>query len=231
MTSPRGGPEADRTAAESVALIRLLQLHDSQFPTGAFAHSNGLETYAQEGLDADGLRELLRSQLQLGWGRLDLAAWVRAWLDPDPAALDRLGAEMSAWKPVPGLRSSSLRMGARTAKLAARLWPEMADLRGLAHPHHAVVSGAVGRRFGLRRRDGVLAYAQATLTSSLNAATRCMPLSPERAQEIAVELAPTVVHAAERASDDPQASFWSATPGADLAAHRQARLTTRLFQS
>ena len=93
------------------------------------------------------------------------------------------------------------------------------------------MAGAVGRRVGLPLRDGVLAFAYATLGSSLNSATRCMPLSPERAQEIAVELTPAVVHAASRAADDPNDSFWSAVPGADLAAHAQALLTTRLFQS
>ena len=223
----------DRTAPvrDPAALARLLQLHDSQFPVGAFAHSNGLETYAQAGIDASDLRDLLGSQLAFGWGRLDLSGWVQAWNEPCAHALDRLGAEMSAWKPIPALRSSSLRLGARTAKLVARLWPDLEDLRGLAHPHHAIVTGAVGRRVGLPLRDGVLAFAYATLGSSLNSATRCMPLSPERAQEIAVELTPEVVRAATRAADDPHANFWSSVPGADLAAHAQARLTTRLFQS
>jgi len=174
---------------------------------------------------------VLASQLAFGWGRLDLSGWVRAWDDPNTRALDRLGAEMSAWKPIPSLRSSSLRMGARTAKLVARLWPDLEDLRGLAYPHQAIVAGAVGRHVGLPLRDGVLAFAYATLGSSLNAATRCMPLSPERAQEIAVELTPQVVRAATRAADDPHDNLWSAVPGADLAAHAQARLTTRLFQS
>ena len=51
-----------------LALLRLLQLFDSQFPIGAFAHSGGLETYAQEGAALTELRELMASQLALGWG-------------------------------------------------------------------------------------------------------------------------------------------------------------------
>lgn len=229
--SARGADACPPAAPDLGASVRLLQLHDSQFPTGAFAHSNGLEAYAQDGIDASGLRDLLAAQLAFGWGRLDLSGWVQAWHDPATDALDRLGAEMSAWKPVPGLRSASLRLGARTVKLIVRLWPELEDLRRLAHPHQAIVAGAAGRRVGLPLRDGVLAFAYATLGTSLNAATRCMPLSPERAQEIAVELTPALVNAATRAIDDPVGSFWSAVPGADLAAHRQASLTTRLFQS
>ena len=35
---------------DSAQLLTLLQWTDSAFPTGAFAHSNGLETYTQAGI-------------------------------------------------------------------------------------------------------------------------------------------------------------------------------------
>ena len=44
---------------DDLALTKLLQITDSQFPIGSFAHSVGLETYAQKGLDAMGLASLL----------------------------------------------------------------------------------------------------------------------------------------------------------------------------
>ena len=44
-----------------------------QFPVGSFAHSGGLETYAQMDAGVHELRELLAHQIALGWGRLDLA--------------------------------------------------------------------------------------------------------------------------------------------------------------
>ena len=224
------GDASDGTA-ERLALLRLLQLSDSQFPVGAFAHSSGLEAYAQDGIGPDDLHDLLTSQLELGWGRLDLAGWVRAWHAPGVEALDALGRELSAWKPVPGVRSASLSIGARTARLAARLWPAWGDLRTLAYPHQAVVSGALARRAGVQPVDGALAFAQSTLTAQVAAATRCMPLAPERGQEILTELAPQLLEAVARAVEDPESNFWSATPEADLAAHRQASLRTRLFQS
>ena len=58
-----------------------------------------------------------------------------------------------------------------------------------------------------------------------------MPLGPERAQEILVSLQPIAAAACTRAARDPRANLWSATPGLDLAAHRQTHLRTRLFQS
>jgi urease accessory protein len=228
---PATSGAAGATGTDPLATLRLLQLSDSQFPVGAFAHSNGLEAYAADGLEADGLERLLRSELELGWGRLDVAAWALAWRTPELADLRELGEELSAWKPVPGLRETSLRLGLRTLRLATRLWEGLDDLAELEAPHQALVAGAIARRLSIPRREGALAYAHTGLLAALAAATRCMPLSPERAQEIAVALHPAVAAAADRALREPRAHLWSATPGVDLAAHRQRFLRTRLFQS
>ena len=218
-------------APSGEALLRLLQLHDSQFPVGAFAHSNGLEAYAQDGLNDRDLHDLLATQVAWGWGRLDLAAWVLAYRARDAADLNELGHDLDAWKPVPGLRSTSLRIGRRTVRLAARLWPSLGDLDRLERPHQALVGGVLACRLGVDEEAGVTAFAHATVATTLAAATRCMPVSPERTQEILIVLHPSVLEAARAALADPHGRFGSATPGADLAAHRQAHLRTRLFQS
>ena len=69
--------------SRDVALLRLLQLFDSQFPVGAFAHSGGIETYAALGGGLPELREVLRGQIELGWGRSELAAAHLAWRATD----------------------------------------------------------------------------------------------------------------------------------------------------
>ena len=213
------------------ALLRLLQLSDSQFPIGAFAHSSGLESYAQEGLDADGLLELLTSQLEFGWGRLDLAAAALAWRAGDVGTLERLGAELDAWKPVPGLRQTSLKLGRRLLTLSVRLFPEAASGLALERPHQALVLGALAKRLGIDQKALLLAFGHSCLWSALAAATRCLPLSPERAQELLNSLQPLLVQAVARVLHDPEASLFSATPAADLHAHQQAFLRTRLFQT
>lgn len=214
-----------------LAFLRLLQLSDTAFPIGAFAHSSGLETYAQNSMTKTEHEDYLRGQLELGWGRLDLAALVLAYQVEDLVGLEQLCLELSSWKIVPGLRQTSLKLGQRLLTLSKRLFLGLCDDLVLAEPHHSVVFGVLGKRLDIDLPSLLLAYAQSTLTSQLVAATRCMSLSPEQAQEILVGLQPVIVEAVETVMADPRASFFSATPAADIRAHQQAFLYTRLFQS
>jgi urease accessory protein len=215
-----------------LAFLRLLQISDSQLPTGSFAHSGGLETYAHLGLRPDDLEELLAHQIASGWGRLDLAAAALAWTaSEDPAALEDLARDLDAWKVIPSVRQASLGLGQRTLALARRVFPAAAQTLDLSHPHQAVVIGALGHRLGAPKRLVLLAFGQTTVTAALAAATRCMPVAPLRAQEILVALQPALSEAVERIADAPRDALFCCTPALDIRNHQQAALHTRLFQS
>lgn len=222
-----GGPGRD------VALLRLLQLFDSQFPVGAFAHSGGVETYAALGGSLPELRQVLHAQIDLGWGRSDLAAAYLAWraADSDRAAheLSRLAQTLDALKVVPSVRDTSIGLGRRTLDLVRRLYPDTA--LEIARPHHALVIGAAARRLGVDARDLLLAFAQSLAMGALTAGIRCMPVSPGQAQELLVEAHSRISLAVERAIEDPEGSLFTCTPALDIRSHQQALLHTRLFQS
>jgi len=217
---------------DALGLLRLQQVFDSQFPVGAFAHSGGIEAYAQlPGFGPDELEELLGTQTELGWGQLDLAAAVLAFRASGVERWNELGAEVEAWKPVPGQRLAGERVGRRMQILARRLHPELAADLNIKPPQAPVVAGALAKRLGLEERSFSLFYAQSNLTAALAAATRSMALSPERAHEILVSLQPRLARRVEAVLREPEESLFAATPALDVRAHQQAFLHTRLFQS
>ena len=216
-----------------IALLRLLQLFDSQFPVGAFAHSGGVETYAALGGGLPELSEVLRAQIEIGWGRSELAAACLAWraveVHDATRELTRLAQTLDALKVVPSVRDTSLGLGRRTLDLVRRLYPEMC--LDVARPHHAIVVGVAARRLGVDARDLLLAFAQSLAMGTLAAAIRCMPVSPAQAQALLVEAHPRISLAVERAIEDPEGSLFTCTPALDIRSHQQAYLHTRLFQS
>ena len=216
-------------------LLRLLQLFDSQFPIGAFAHSGGLETYGQSGAALPDLRELMASQIALGWGRGELAAASLAWTaarNTDACSeLARLSALAGAFKVIPSVRQTSLRLGRRTVTLLRRLHPETFATIHIDPPHHAIVVGAAGCLLDLPLRELLLAYGHSLLAGGLATATRCMPVSPAQAQALIVELQPALRAAVERAVHATEDTLFTCTPALDIRCHQQGLLHTRLFQS
>ena len=219
-------------AATGLSLLRLLQLFDSGFPVGAFAHSGGVETYAALGGSLPELRAVLHAQIELGWGRADLAAAClarRAADEGQPAALGAIAGRLDALKVVPAVRDTSLKLGRRTADLVARLYPDAA--LDVTPSHHAVVIGAVARNLGIPVEPMLHGYAQSLASGTLAAAVRCMSISPAQAQELLVEVHPKIVAAVAAVLDDPHAAMFSFTPALDVRSAQQAHLRTRLFQS
>ena len=216
-----------------LSLLRLLQLFDSQFPVGAFAHSGGVESYAALGGSLPELRQVLAAQIDLGWGRSELAgawlAWHHVAAEGSLDGLNELAELMDALKVVPAARQMSLGLGRRTRDLLLRIYPHAAV--DVAPPHQAVIVGAAGCRLEIQPRELLLAYAQSLAFGTLTAALRCMPVSPAQAQELLVEFHPRLALAVDRAIDDPEASLFTATPALDIRSHQQAHLSTRLFQS
>jgi urease accessory protein len=213
----------------SLPLLRLLQIFDSQFPVGAFAHSGGLETYASLGGGLPELREILHAQIALGWGRGDLAAAHLAWRENGVSPLFVLARRVDALKVVPAVRNASIGLGRRTLELLTRLYPDAAI--DVDPPHHAVVVGAAARRLGIGIEALLPAYAHSLAIGTLAAALRCMPVSPAQAQQLLVDLHDDLMRAADRALADPDAMLFASTPALDIRSHEQAFLRTRLFQS
>ncbi|MBW6394485.1 hypothetical protein KZX47_04855 [Thermus sp. SYSU G05001] len=215
----------------TLLLLRLQQILDSQFPIGAFAHSWGLEAYAQGGnLSQRALYDLLYASLTQGSVGLEGAACALAHSRAGrPKELLELAHQLAAWTPIAGPRETSLRLGGRLLRILSRLyglaWPSSVP------PHQSLVTGWALARLGLPLSLALPLYLQSSLMALLAAAIRSMALSPEAAQEILTQLQPHIATKAMAILKDPDGHFHTATPGWDFWAAVQPHLETRLFLS
>ncbi len=211
--------------------LRLLQLADSAFPTGAYAFSDGLETLTQRGevKNAADLTAFLQGQLQHGWGRQDAPACALAW-GGSASALAELDTLLDDLKLVKGPREASTRIGANLRKAALHLWgEELAELPPTRH--QAVCFGALAFALEATREQAVTAYVSTWLLGRVTSATRLMKLGGLDAQRCAAqseEAAQQCVIYALAAGTGDLAGF---SPLLDLAAVEQGQLESRLFQT
>jgi urease accessory protein len=224
-------------------LLGLLQFADGLFPAGGFAHSLGLETYAQAGLvrDRAGLEAFLVAHLEGSAGPTDavaVAAAARHAAAEDLAGCLALDALVEATRCVAEFREASRQMGRQAARVAAAVVDDgfvaalaRAVADGLTPGHHPVVFGAVTRRIGADPESAAAAYLYAAVAQLTGAALRLLPLGQIEAQRALSAVRPRIRRLAAEAADARAEDMWSFTPGLEIAGWRHARLEARLFRS
>jgi urease accessory protein len=228
---------------EVSALLTVLQFADGLFPSGGFAHSFGLETYAQAGMvrDAGGLEALVRVHLEGSAGPADAvvaALAARAGIGGDLEACVALDQRLDAMKTVPEFRAASRQMGRQTARVAAALAgdPFTAGLARaiddeLTPGHHAAVFGAVTGRAGASPETVAAAFLYSTAALLVGAGLRLLPIGQLEGQRVLAAMREPIARLARAAATAEADDVWSFTPGLEAAGLRHAELDRRLFRS
>jgi urease accessory protein len=217
----------------------LLLLADSRFPTGAHAHSAGVEASQARG----DVRSVADLEAFLD-GRLLTTAPVEAAFAAATcgatAALDDLDHELAIRTPSPRLRAISRMLGRQLVRSAERAWPcsGYGALRAV-HPDgpmQPLAIGFVAAAAGLAPVDAALCSLHHLVGAVTTAAVRLLGLDPFEVHALAARLAPRLDDLASDASRRAATCAPCDLPAhtsvlADILAEHHATWEVRLFAS
>ena len=229
---------------DDLALLRLLQLGDSGFPSGAYTLSHGLETLAADGLvrGGDALPSLIKVHLLARFARSDLVSLLAAHDAAHLADADRritsIDRRLTASKLAADERLGSERVGRRLAVEVSRLVPAdriiafLAAVEGGTSPGNAAVAfGLAGQALGIDRRRTALAAASAQVMGLVAAAVRLGLIGHGAGQACIAGAAPVIVAAVDLASSRDWRDLRPSAPQLDIALARHERAPARSFVS
>ncbi len=233
----------------SAWLSALLQTSDSLFPTGAYAHSGGLETLVELGVvnDAPSLSAFLRGHVVPTLGQFELPYLRLAHAAAQTGAVDALAAldrEYGAAKLPRETREASAQVGARRLQTLLKIMPDMATpgravaaafhagiQRGEAAGHAAIVCGVQAAWLDVPVHAAGAAYFYGSVAGVCSAALKLIRIGQEGCQAAladALTLTAETVRASGEVSRDE--AGWC-DPLWEIAAARHERAFARLFIS
>jgi urease accessory protein len=211
------------------------QLVDSTFPTGAFAHSWGLEAAWQHG-EIDGVEALSRFVdalvRQTAYGLVPL--YNAAFDDPDRwSELDELA---QAFLTNAVANRASRQQGRTLLTTGARIWPspELDAAKALSANlavHLGPVSGIVFRQIGVSRETGQQVLLYGAARGVLSAAVRLGIVGSYEAQRLQRDCAASLEELSALCADLAVDDLVQVAPIPDLLQATHDRLYSRLFQS
>lgn len=224
---------------EPLALLRLLQISDTAFPIGGFAHSMALEAFHDAGelRDAGDLECLVRLHLST-LATSDCVA-LRASYDAPLEQVFRADRLLSATKLSRELRAASSSIGRRFLASVAALGVEDATLAAFAAAARsgetpgnlAVGFGVAAPALGFGVEEALHAYLYSGVASLVAAGQKLIPLGGGAAQRVLFERAGEIEAAVERSAGLEVEEMRAFAPAVDVRSTLHERQRTRLYIS
>ncbi len=235
--SPHPPPPAGTTQSSRYVdpVLWLLQANDSQYPSGAYAHSYGLEELVEAGVvrDSAGLERFLETQILPALLTFELPYFAQAHAaagKADSARLLELDAELDAWRLPAETRDASRRIGSRRLELLRQLAPStLVEQHHAACPfsHHLVVTAI--ELAALPVTHAARAFAFQTVSGFATASMKLMRLGQSACQAVVRRSLDRLGADLDTALSRPPDGWFN--PLLEIASLRHARADARLFIS
>ena len=218
---------------DAAALVTALRLGDSQFPSGAFAFSWGLEVLCRERrLRSGGLLPFVQNELEGRWATSDRVFIGRAMMATDTAALRIIDDEADAMAWPSTLREGACRAGEGLLVSHVRIGtPNSATLlrdcrSGKLRGHLPVIQGALFAALALEERVALGVAAYGFVFGLGSAAMRLGIVGAIEVQQTIASLTPRLAELAEEALPKIATSF---SPFCEIAMMRHGASGAGLF--
>lgn len=219
-------------------LPHLLHLSDPALPVGAYTHSNGLETYVQQGIVHDAataagyIRNMLAHNIMYNDGFFALQGYLAAQAG-DLAWLLSLDEECTALKAPMEMRQASQKLGVRLLKLMQPLTDHAfgKEYARQGGGHYCLVYGVYACLLGIPLQEAITAFYYNAATGMVTNCVKLVPLGQQQGQEILFGLLQELPALVSRTQQVPRVLAGRCSPAFDISCMQHERLYSRLYMS
>lgn len=224
-------------------LLYFLQVANSSFPTGAFNHSYGFETWidSEQVSDAKSFECACRDWLLYGVASADGAAVAHAHRLIQKNSIDelvKLDNVTGALKLTRESREASDKMGHALLSAIQNIF-EPINLKSFQNAiqtkrcsgHQSVIYGVAAGDMRLPEKETVTSFLQASFSNLASVASRIIPLGQIETQKIILEAWPLILEATEISQKTKMEEMGTSMAALDVASMKHEHLHTRLCMS
>lgn len=224
-------------------LFYFLQLCDSQFPSGAFSHSFGIETYIQKGVihDTKSFEEVLKAyvltQLCYTDGLAGRIAY-EASQQKDENKLLKLDQELYALSLSKESREGVKRIGQQMTKLLVTLysserlnWYQQLIRKKEANGHPAIAFALVCHYLEAGLMEALQCYLFSSVTAMVHNGVRGIPIGQTDGQKLLISIQPYLQDTIQKILELKEEDLGAASPALELAQMQHESLSVRMFMS